>query len=234
MALQHRGHHSHRARREDAPKAAEPATAPANNKTEAAAAPANNTKANNKKLEATNVVGALHTKEVIVEASPYTITRCDQVVMFNAQTLADEEDYLSRKDAFFTISAYLINMFQSKDSNQLLESVNLAHITNIPGPLKGTKDCLIFLDSLSVRNVVMCFKSENEMLEIEQAYSALIKCRLGGETDDFDPSLINKILNFSCNGFESSEGVEYDLPDIRKQIAEELSSKGVIYFYEIL
>jgi hypothetical protein len=234
MALKHRGHHSHRAK-EDPPKAApaspQPAGAAPGAAPPAGAAPANQKKANNKKLEATNVVGSLQTKDIIVEASPFEIKRCDQVVMFNAKTLADQEDYLSRKDAFFTISAYLVNMFESKDSNKLLESISLSHITNVVGPLRGTKYCLLFVDSVSERNLVMCLKDENEMVEIHKAYEHLNKCRVGGEIEEFDPTIINKILNFSCNGVEATDGVEFDMPEIRNQIAEELKSKGVNFFY---
>jgi hypothetical protein len=237
--MNHKGHHRHRSKVDPkpenkknaaAPAAAAPVTdkkngaAPTNNKKNAAA-PTSNKKANNNKETATNVVGSLQSKDVIVETPPYKITRCDQVVMFNAQTLADEEDYLSRKDAFFTISAYLINMFESKDSNKLLESIGIAHILQVPGVLQGTKTCLMFMDSASVRNIVMCFKTEDEMNQIHNAYKEIMKCRVGGKVDDFDPSIVNEILNLGCKGITSPEGAEYDFASIRAQLIKELSSK---------
>jgi hypothetical protein len=254
MVMNHKGHHTHKVKQDPKPENKKDAAAPANNKKDAAApannkkdaaapannkkneaAPSNNKKANNNKETATNVVGSVQSKDVVVDTPPYKITRCDQVVMFNAQTLSDDEDYLSRKDVFFTMSAYLINMFETKDNNKLLESVGIAHITKIPDVLEGTKTCLIFLDSVSIRNIVMCFNSEDVMNQIHEAFKEIMQCRVGGKIDDFDPSIINEILNVGCKGITSPEGAEYDFASIRAQLIQDLSSKeGVKLIFNIL
>jgi len=211
--------HSH-ADNATAPAAGTNSTAPAagTNSTAASSAPVKNT---------TNVVGALSSEDVIISAAPYEVKRCDQVIMLEAKRLGNQDDYTSRASGFFTISAYLINMFESKDNNKLLESINLAHIKTIPSVLQGSKTCLSFQDGYSFRNISLCLDNESTLQNIQKAYSNFMNCRMGGDLKDFDPVTINNILTASCNGFNSTEGVKYDMPKIRAQMTEELKKAGV-------
>jgi hypothetical protein len=231
MALKHTAHNKNNHRNREDPPSTEAPPAPAANN--AKKNTANNSKKNaaNNQEKATNVVGNVFGSIVQLKTPPYNVTRCDQVVMFDGQTLAEKDDYSTRKDAFFTINAYMVNMFESKDSNKLLESINISHIKDAPAQLLGALNCYAFGDQINLRTIEMCFKTKEEMDNIVKAYHKLMECRFGGEVDDFEPTTINKILTLGCNGIESSEGVEFDLPEIRKTIATELKDKGVIYIY---
>lgn len=176
----------------------------------------------------TNTLGGLSTKDTIVDKEPYDVSRCDQVIMLNAQRIPNIEDYTSRAPAFFTLSAYMLNMFESKDNNKLLESISLSHIKQLPVQLKGSKNCMIFKDSVNHRSITMCIDSPTVFDQIEKTYSDLMTCRVGGDLKKFDPATINSILTASCNGYSKTEGVEFDLPKIRSQINEELTKAGFI------
>jgi hypothetical protein len=176
----------------------------------------------------TNTLGALATQDTIVDKEPYDVSRCDQVIMLNAKRIANFDDFSSRAPAFFTISAYMINMFESKDNNKLLESIALSHIKQLPVQLKGSKNCMIFKDSVNHRNITMCIDAPIVFEEIEKAYSDLMTCRVGGDLKKFDPATINSILTASCNGYDKTEGVQFDLPAIRSQVHDELSKAGFI------
>lgn len=175
----------------------------------------------------TNVVGALTTADVIVNKAPYEITRCDQVVMLTAKRISNFDDYTSRAPGFFTLSAYLVNMFESQDNNKLLESISLDHIKILPSILRGSKNCLGFQDSVNFRNITICLDDQPTFDAIFKAYNDFMNCRMGGDLKEFDPVTINSILSASCNGFNSTSGVQYDLPKIRSQITADLQKAGV-------
>lgn len=199
-----------------------PAAASKNATRPVAAAPAKPAKL----MNSTNVVGALSSSDVIINKAPYEVTKCDQVIMLAAKRIKNFEDYTSRSPAFFTMSAYLINMFESKDNNKLLESINLAHIQKLPQVMKGSKNCLLFEDGVSHRNISMCIDKEENLEEVKKSYSSFMTCRMGGDLNSFDPVTINNVLSASCNGFNSTQGAQYDMPKIKAQIADELIKAG--------
>jgi len=211
LALHHKGH-SHS--KDDAAAAEIPAAA-----TDAAAT--NGTASNT--TNATNVVGKVSGADTIVNAYPYEIKRCDQVLQVTAQRIPNFDDYTSRSPAFFTLSAYLMNMFESQDSSKLLESVSLGHIQALPEILKGSKDCLLFKDGITSRNISLCPVDEEQSDAVRFAYEDFMKCRMGSTLKEFDPVTVNNVLTASCNG--NPDG-DYDLPQVREIVSNDLKSAG--------
>jgi hypothetical protein len=72
----------------------------------------------------------------------------------------------------------------------------------------------------------MCLKEAQHLEEIQTAYNNFMTCRVGGDLNEFDPVTINNVLSASCNGFNSSSGVEFDMPTIKAKFAEELRKEG--------
>jgi hypothetical protein len=238
MALNSQGHKHHstktgkKLRSKEEPAAADAAAATADTTSTATtdataaggAASAGNSTATNTSTSA-NVVGSPK-PEIVIAASPYDLKSCDQVITLTAETIADHNDYTSRKAAFFTLSAYLVNMFESADTNLLLESINLGHIKQIPNILQGSRNCLQFKDDFSGRNLTMCMTDTTTTEQVQSAYNTFMTCRSGGDLNEFDPVTINNVLSASCNGFNSTQGVSFDMPTIRKQMADELRKGG--------
>ncbi len=210
-----------------APAPAPSASAPAPSAPTNSTSPVANTTA--PVANTTNVVGALSTADVIINKAPYEVTKCDQVVMITAKRIENFDDYTSRSPAFFTMSAYLINMFESQDNNKLLESINLDHIRIIPSVLRGSKNCLGFQDSVNYRNITMCMDDQATYDAISKVYENFMSCRMGGDLKEFDPVTINSVLTASCNGFNSTSGVTYDLPKIRAEVTADLQRAGVVF-----
>jgi hypothetical protein len=173
----------------------------------------------------TNVVGAIK-PDIVIDKAPYELKSCDQVLYITAERISIHNDYTSRSSAFFTMSAYLINMFESKDTNKLLESINLGHIKVVPHVLQGSKNCIIYNDAHSNRNITLCISDQTVLEQWQKAYDDFMRCRMGGNLNSFDPVTINNILSASCNGFSTTTGVKYDMPAIRKQMADELRKGG--------
>ncbi len=184
---------------------------------------------------ASNVVGAMHSvDDVRVDKSPFKVSRCDQVLTFDADTFSDHDDYASRKKAYFTISAYLINVFDGKDVNKLDESISLYNIKDSPKILMGSKSCVNFNDKTNVKNITICMSEEHDATNIIKAFEKLMQCRTGSDMEDFDPMQVDKILKASCKGNSSPDGKTYDLKSLRDQIAENLIHKGVIYYLKLV
>ncbi len=174
-----------------------------------------------------NSVGGLSHPDVIVSKEPYEITSCAQVLEVEVQTLADQNDYTTRKPAFVTMSAYLINLFESKDNNKLLESISLANLDVVPHILKGSVSCMVAVDDKSLRNITICLKNKEEEVEFAKAFSNFESCRMGSDLQEFDPITINGILMASCNGFTETTGKKYDMPKIKSEFKDDMTKSGV-------
>ena len=148
--------------------------------------------------------------------------------MFEAEKINSLDNYFERSPAFFTMNAYVINMFESKDVTKLTESINLSHIKILPQILEGSKNCLMFQDSFTKRHITICLKSDESLVQIQNVYDNLMKCRMGLDLKQPDPKIINNILEASCEGFTNSKGVSFDLAKIKQTVSEELKKSGVI------
>jgi hypothetical protein len=172
-----------------------------------------------------NVVGNPR-PDAWVDKTPIKVLNCDQVVMFEADKISDMDDFTKKEKAFFTMSAYMINMFEKKDAGKLTESINLSHIKTLPSILPGALHCLHFQDSFTFREITICLKSEDSVNQIETAFQNFMKCRLGNDLRQPDPQILNNILEASCKGNKNTKGVKYDAEKIKKSIAEELRLSG--------
>jgi hypothetical protein len=196
--------------------AAAPATAPAatNATTAPGAAPA---QVGDLK---TNVVGRDRPGSQI---ESYNITNCDQVVLISAERVKDHKDYLSREPAFFTMSAYLLNMFSTKDASKLLESINLSHVRIFPHVLLGTKNCLRFTDDVTSRNITLCLKDADTLNDVKDLYEQFMTCRAGKDFKDVSKIDIQALLRATCGGTNTGK---IDIYKVKVIFAEELRKNG--------
>lgn len=160
---------------------------------------------------------------IIVDKAPFNITQCDQVIQYEAETFVNNTDYSKRKPAFFTLSAFMINMFSNKSSSDLLESISLSSINVSPSILHGSKSCVNFEDSTTSRQINMCFKTKEEAENILKAYQTLLNCRGGA---DLHKEAKTKVIKASCNGILQPNGEKYDFGLVKDLFAEELKKEG--------
>jgi hypothetical protein len=126
---------------------------------------------------------------------PYTITSCDQVIELSANTLTDLTDYSKKAEKFFTLSTYLINQFDKKDSSTLTDSIGVEKITSLPQIIEGSVSCVSFYSS--AKKIIMCLNSVEDANNIIKAFQQFSKCRAGGSIGGDSNDLI-KILEASC------------------------------------
>ena len=146
--------------------------------------------------------------------------------MFEAEKIKNFDDYKEKEPAFFTMSAYLINMFEGQDANKLVESINISHIKVVPQVMQGAKNCLLFQDNFTFRKITVCLKSEASVMQIEKAFQNFMKCRMGADLSEADPQIIKSILEASCSGTKNTKGVKYDLVKIKNTVAHYLKKEG--------
>ena len=92
--------------------------------------------------------------------------------------------------------------------------------------MQGAKNCLLFQDSFTGRQITVCLKSEATVMQIEKAFQNFMKCRMGSDLSEADPQIIKSILEASCSGTKNTKGVKYDLVKIKNTVAHYLKKEG--------
>jgi hypothetical protein len=139
--------------------------------------------------DASNAVGYVGAAlNITIATPPYFVTRCDQVLQATIQRITDMNDYCKKQDAFMTMSTYMINLFESKDSSKLLLSLNLSRL-NVPEKLPGAPGC-IGLTTPWVK-LGVCFTTPDVATQFIVAFDSFTKCRLGNLKNDTITSLTN-------------------------------------------
>jgi hypothetical protein len=161
----------------------------------------------------TNAIGRV-AETPHVNAPPYKISSCEQVVEIEGQVLTDIRDFSQREDAFFTMSIYLINKFKSKVGSSLMESLSMDQIITAPSIVQGSVSCVNFASI--TRGFSICLKDEATANQILKAYNDLMKCRMGDNLKSATAGTINRILKASCLGLDVSFDIKNFGGDLNK------------------
>ena len=134
----------------------------------------------------------------IVSKAPYNLTSCDQIMSLEGETV-DPNDYSSKSERKFTLSAYFITEQNKTQSPQLIKSISLANILYHPMYLKGAPKCILFKSESD--SIIMCAKSEEDAKSIMFNYDVFIKCRSGVKIGpELKPTEKKVMLNQPCLG----------------------------------
>ena len=134
----------------------------------------------------------------IVSKAPYNLTSCDQIMSLEGETV-DPNDYSSKSERKFTLSAYFITEQNKTQSSQLIKSISLANILYHPMYLKGAPKCILFKSESD--SIIMCAKSEEDAKSIMFNYDVFIKCRSGVKIGpELKPTEKKVMLNQPCLG----------------------------------
>ena len=127
--------------------------------------------------------------------APYVVTSCDQVVEIDGHTLTNMNDYSQIATKFFTLSTYLVNQFDKKDSSTLTDSISVDKIAILPSIIEGSVSCVSFYSVY--QKIIVCLKTVEEANNVILAFNEFSKCRAGGAIGGNTNNLI-KILETSC------------------------------------
>ena len=151
-----------------------------------------------KKILLSTATGALR-KNARIYSSPFKVESCDQVIEISADTLLDKNDFSKKEKKFYTISAYLINQFDTKDTSSLSESIEIDDIDNAPFIIEGSVSCVLFFSSR--RDINICLPNRKEAEEILKAFNDLWNCtkkkkkgKINNPTDIIDLNCIFFII----------------------------------------
>jgi len=114
--------------------------------------------------------------------------------------LVDVNDFTKKSPAFFTLSVYLLNIFEKQDINTLIQSVSLNKIITLPQIIPGSVSCINF--SNGKKPVTMCLPDKNQANNVIKAFSQIMKCRMGDNLKDTPVTTIQNILKTSCLGLD--------------------------------
>jgi len=151
------------------------------------------------KLPESSSTGSMKNASRILSA-PFVVTSCDQVIEVAGKTLTDMNDYSLTAPKFFTISTYLINQFEKKDSATLTDSIGVEKITTLPQIIQGSVSCIGFYTN-SAQHIIMCLDTEAAANDIVKAFQQFSKCRAGGSIGGNGAGVL-KILESSCLGLK--------------------------------
>lgn len=171
----------------------------------------------------TNVAGNPKLEGVQIDKAPYVLTNCDQVLLFPGKRIFPENDYTKKIPAYFTMSAYLVNVFTQKNSSDLLQSVAVANMNTMPTVLQGSKDCMFFADNVTFRSFTMCLE-EPVLSQIQKAFQQFYNCRNGyGFNSNPD---VNSLMKALCNTNKTAP----NYTALRKKFKNEMTKVGVNKF----
>ncbi len=145
-----------------------------------------------------NALGHVGPNNFSISQAPYVVKSCDQVLLIPVQRIVDFNDYCKKQDGFFTMSVYMVNLFEAKDSNKLLESITLDKITTVPRTLAGAPGCIDFLSGN--KRIAVCLKGDELVQQVIQAYQSFLRCRMGDNLKVMSMQEMMKVVMMSACG----------------------------------
>lgn len=149
-----------------------------------------------------NALGYVGPVNYSVSVPPYVVKSCDQVILVPVKRISNFNDYCKKDEGFLTMSVYMVNLFETKDSNKLVESITLDKMTNIPVPLAGAPGCIDFRGG--DKRIAACFEENDAVNQLIQAYQDFMRCRNGDNLKDLSWNEMRNILMSACMGQKTS------------------------------
>ena len=176
----------------------------------------------------TNTIGKMSEIKKAVSTRPYIITECDQILIFSGETINDDfNDYFDRVPSFFTMNMYIVNQFSSRTADNLLKSIYMESISEVPTVFQGSKTCLKFIDGTYQTKFGMCLSDEEEVKEVIQAYDNFMRCRIGDNLQKPESRIIplpcSNITNLIANSKILNDAIQAHF-SFEKQINKPLTT----------
>lgn len=96
----------------------------------------------------------------------------------------------------------MVNLFEAKDSNKLVESITMDKLTSIPSALAGAPGCIDFRGS--TKRISVCVDNQDMVDQLIQAYMDFMRCRMGDNLKKLSWEEMMRIIMSKCKGFETN------------------------------
>ena len=163
-------------------------------------------------------------------SSSYGVKTCDQVLFIDAKTMIDYDDCTSRKDAFFTMSMFMVNYFETKNSSALLTSILIEDMDELPIFVPGTKkQCLNFIDSKHAKRFAMCFPGSSIADRVYSSFMNFMKCRMGDNLRPLTLPQLRKVYQMTCAGNPIDPRMIFSMNpnDLKDNITQNILARGL-------
>lgn len=188
----------------------------------------------------TNNATATNSSNYVIENAPFKITKCDQIILFQGKRINPEMDFGAKVPAIFTMSTFMLNVFESKNTANLIRSLRIKDINGNPYVLKGSKNCLFFEETTTRKNVTMCVEDDQQRKDIIDSFGFLKNCLSNLNKSPHPVSISgnkkNKIVQMTMDKkiidllkiLNDPNQKVLDIHEMRKGIIKELKSQKVI------
>jgi hypothetical protein len=144
-----------------------------------------------------NSLGQTVKKSVALNKFPFKITRCDQIVLFPATYINDEDDFRVRRKGFVAITAHYTNLFADEDGQRLIQQTVSSTMRSQPHDLKGARGCIRIPGGLRQKNLNICATSVGNARNLLNVYSDFSRCRIGDNLAPVKAAVLKKLMK-SC------------------------------------
>jgi len=141
-----------------------------------------------------NSLGENVDKNVALYKFPFKITRCDQIVLFPANYINDEDDYRVRKPGFVAITAHYTNLFNAHDGQQLIEHILTSAMRAVPKHVQGARACVRVFGGVRQKNINICTSSMKYADNILEVYDDFSRCRLGDNLQPIPAEVLRQLM----------------------------------------
>lgn len=144
--------------------------------------------------KAINSLGEHVIKDVVLHDFPFKIERCDQILLFAATYINDEDDYRVRKEGYVAITAHYTNLFADKDGQKLIQQ-NISSLSrDEPHHLKGARGCIRIAGANDQKNLNICTMSKGFATNLLTVYQDFARCRLGDNLQPISAEVLNQLM----------------------------------------
>lgn len=133
-----------------------------------------------KNTNSTNAIGKFGKRDLVYKF-PFLLESCDQVLLVKGFVI-ELENYFNSTPVYMTMSAYMLNLFEKENPDNLLKSISLDKLVGVPTAVAGAPQCLAF-KALN-EQINFCFKSEKIKTNAMTSVNQLLGCRKGIPIDD--------------------------------------------------
>lgn len=144
--------------------------------------------------EGINSVGEIVSENVALNSFPFTITRCDQIVLFPCTYINDEDDYRVRRKGFAVVTAHYTNLFADEDGQKLIQQVISSTAKGEPHNLKGARGCVRVPGDNFQKNLNICTPSMNTAKNLLEVYEQFARCRYGDNLAPIPAEMLQELL----------------------------------------
>jgi len=141
-----------------------------------------------------NSLGERANKNVASITFPFKVRRCDQIILFPAEYINDEDDYRVRRPGFVAITAHYTSLFAGEDGQKLISQVLTSLSRAKPNLIKGARGCIKVHGGVRQKSLNICTSSKKDANNILKVYNAFERCRLGDNLVPISPALLKKLM----------------------------------------